>query len=102
MGVNQEGFARLKKLGLTDEFYEHVKNSFSWQVVDYLANYSQDYAIIVAPGKEFGEAFDDYLRLSFASRTSEELNKFIAILQEALGSKSKTQVNSEKFQLEKN
>ncbi len=101
-GVDQAGFARLKALGLTDEFYEHVKNSFSWQVVDYLANYSAEYAIIVAPGKEFGEAFDDYLRVSFASRTSEELNKFITILQEAFGSKNKTPAGSEKFQLEKN
>src|SRR3990172_4121281 len=88
-GVNEEGFQRLKKLGITDGFYEHVKNSFSWQLVDYLANFSAEYAVIVAPGQEFGEAFDDYVRLSFASRTSEELSKFIGILQEAFGSRNK-------------
>ncbi len=101
-GVNQEGFDRLKTLGLTDEFYRHVQDSFSWQLVDYLAHYSQDFAIIVAPGKEFGSAFDDYLRVSFASRTSEELSKFIEILQQAFGTKSKLKSSSEKLKLEKN
>ena len=88
--IGEEAFARLKELGITDGFYEHVNNSFSWQLVDYLANFSPEYAVIVAPGKEFGEAFDDYVRLSFASRTSEELSKFIGILQEAFGSKIKS------------
>jgi len=101
-GVSEEGFQRLKKLGITEGFYEHVKNSFSWQLVDYLANFSPEYAIIVAPGREFGEAFDHYLRLSFASRTGEELNRFISILQEAFGRKSKAKISSEKIQIEKN
>ena len=100
-GVSEEGFQRLKKLGITDGFYEHVNNSFSWQLVDYLANFSPEYAVIVAPGKEFGEAFDDYVRLSFASRTSEELHRFIGILQEAFGSRNKAHMNSEKMKVEK-
>lgn len=101
-GVNQDRFDRLRKLGLTDEFYEHVKDSFSWQVMDHLAHFSEDYAIIVAPGKEFGSDFDDYLRVSFASRTREELSKFIEILKQAFGTKSKLKTGSEKLQLEKN
>jgi aspartate/methionine/tyrosine aminotransferase len=100
-GVSEEGFQRLKKLGITDGFYEHVKNSFSWQLVDYLANYSADCAVIVAPGKEFGEAFDDYIRLSFASRTGEELSRFIDILKEAFGSKEKSPARAEKIKVGK-
>ena len=98
--IGEEAFARLKELGITDGFYEHVKNSFSWQLVDYLANFSAEYAVIVAPGKEFGEAFDDYVRLSFASRTGEELSKFIGILQEAFGSKIKSQARPKELGVE--
>lgn len=100
-GINEEAFARLKELGITDGFYEHVKNSFSWQLVDYLANYSAECAVIVAPGKEFGEAFDDYLRLSFASRTGEELSRFIDILKEAFGGKEKSRARPEKMRMGK-